>query len=337
MNKEKILLIAPIFYDYEKEIKQELEKIGYKVSFIPLHISGIYLKLLMSLIKKISDKFYYQIYRIYFKKKILESSCDNGYDKVIVINGETLSREIIKNIKEDFLKNKEELYLYIWVPISRNPELLNFSQEYSQIFSFEEKDCKKYGFKFLPNFYSSSLIDKDFQKSNLKETKDIFFMGIYRRDRYELKEKIERVGLEVDISLYHNKITYYLKKILKYSEYKKIKSSKLSFKKMDRKEIYQKMKQAKCLLDNSEIGQLGLTQRIFDSLILKKKIITTNINITTYDFYDPNNILIIDPKNPKISREFIDKNYKNIDKKIIEKYSLKSWIEYLLNKEEMRK
>lgn len=336
MRKEKILLIAPVFYDYEKEIKEELELKGYNVTFISLHIFNSYLKYVMTLIKKISRKLYYQIYKFYFKKKILQNG-NNSFDKIIVINGETLTREAIKSIKKTFLKNKEELYLYIWVPISRNLELLEFSKEYSQVFSFEEKDCKNYGFRFLPNFYSSYFSNKVFQKEKIEKTKDIFFMGIYRKDRYELKEKIEKLNLNTDILLYHNRISYYLKKFFKYSEYKGIKSSKLVFLKMDRKEIYQRILQAEVLLDNSEIGQEGLTQRILDSLVLKKKVITTNSNVTTYDFYNPNNILVINLENPEITSKFFDKPYTDIDEKIIKKYSLERWVNYLLNKEEMKK
>ena len=45
------------------------------------------------------------------------------------------------------------------------------------------------------------------------------------------------------------------------------------------------------------------------ALGMRKKSITTNLDIKEYDFYDKNNILIIDRKNPIINKEFLETNY----------------------------
>ena len=45
-----------------------------------------------------------------------------------------------------------------------------------------------------------------------------------------------------------------------------------------------------------------------------------------YDFYNENNILIIDRENPVIDQNFIDLPYELLPNEIYEKYSLSSWI-----------
>lgn len=59
---------------------------------------------------------------------------------------------------------------------------------------------------------------------------------------------------------------------------------------------------------------------------MRKKLITTNQNIKNYDFYDENNILIVDRKNPVIPYAFVESKYKMLPENIYDKYSLTYWI-----------
>lgn len=64
---------------------------------------------------------------------------------------------------------------------------------------------------------------------------------------------------------------------------------------------------------------------------LHKKLITTNFNIKEYDFYNENNILVIDSENPKINLAFFEKPYEEIPTEILKKYIINGWIENMLN------
>lgn len=65
-------------------------------------------------------------------------------------------------------------------------------------------------------------------------------------------------------------------------------------------EVNENLQNSKVLLDINRIGQSGLTFGVFESINLEKKLITTTADIKKYDFYNPNNILIIDDQNPDI-------------------------------------
>jgi len=85
------------------------------------------------------------------------------------------------------------------------------------------------------------------------------------------------------------------------------------------------------LLDINRIGQKGLTFRVFESLGLEKKLITTNGDIKNYDFYNPNNILIIDEKKTNIPFDFFTKKYNPVSEDILKKYTIETWILQIIN------
>ena len=60
--------------------------------------------------------------------------------------------------------------------------------------------------------------------------------------------------------------------------------------------------------------------------------ITTNKDIVNYDFYNRNNICVIDRKNITIPISFFDNEYENNDKEILYKYSVKGWIDDVFGK-----
>lgn len=322
--REKVLLIAPQFYSYETEIKEELEKKGFQVEYVPLYEKKFIISFFIKCINKIHKNLGAKYYNFYFKK-ILERKRDK-YSKILVINGETLTKKILSYLSKEYLLEKGELILYIWTPVARYPQIRETLALYSKVFSFEYEECQKYNLEFLPNFYSNKM-----KRIDVLEEYDIFFIGQYRKERYKIKMELERLGLKTNIKLYHNKFYYYLFKILKWKEYRHIKSQNLIFKPLTRKEVNYYMNKSKCILDIVDLNQLGLTQRIFDCLYLNKKIITTNEKIKMYDFYNENNIYIL-KREEKIEEEKLKKFFemKKIKVRTGDKYSLENWLNILL-------
>ncbi len=59
---------------------------------------------------------------------------------------------------------------------------------------------------------------------------------------------------------------------------------------------------------------------------MQRKIITTNQSIKNYDFYKPNNILIIDEKHITFKPEFFNTPYEPIPESVYNKYTLSIWV-----------
>jgi hypothetical protein len=89
--------------------------------------------------------------------------------------------------------------------------------------------------------------------------------------------------------------------------------------------------QSKVILDINHPRQTGLTMRTFEALGAQKKLITTNADILNYDFYDKNNVLVIDRENPVIECSFLESNITPYSKEILFKYSIEGWIHTLFS------
>ena len=71
--------------------------------------------------------------------------------------------------------------------------------------------------------------------------------------------------------------------------------------------------------------------RTIEMIGMNKKIITTNQTIKEYDFYNPNNICVIDRNNININTNFFDAQYEPLSDQIYIKYSLEQWIKDILS------
>jgi hypothetical protein len=84
--------------------------------------------------------------------------------------------------------------------------------------------------------------------------------------------------------------------------------------------------QTNVILDLIRDKQSGLSFRIFEAMAYQKKIITSNAYVKDYDFYNPNNILILDENNVQIDSTFFVTPYQPIPEEIYQKYTLSHWV-----------
>ena len=85
------------------------------------------------------------------------------------------------------------------------------------------------------------------------------------------------------------------------------------------------------ILELMREGQNGLSFRVFEAIALEKKIITDNENIKNYDFYNPDNILVLDKNMTNINSDFFQKPYNTLAKEYYNKYTLNQWTERVFN------
>jgi hypothetical protein len=66
--------------------------------------------------------------------------------------------------------------------------------------------------------------------------------------------------------------------------------------------------------------------RTIETLGAKRKLITTNKQISRYDFYNENNIMILNDDNFDEVTGFLKRKYQDIPEHIYKEYSLSSWV-----------
>jgi len=321
LNGKKILYIGPKFFGYENIIKSTLEeKFEAFVDFYDDRPSNdlwtkIFIRLkLKTLIKRKIDTYYTSIF----------NTIDNIlYDYVFVVSPETLSVKELTILKN--LQHHATFILYMWDSFD-NKNSLNTIHLFDRVITFDNHDAKKYHLYFHPLFYIET-----YAKIPSKELfYDLCFIATAHSDRYLIAKKIEKeldqFSLKMISFLYLNtKLIYWGRRLfLKKYHYGPI--ADFSFEPMSQAEIISVISKSKAILDINHPSQVGLTMRTFEALGANKKLITTNTNIKQYDFYNANNITIIDRSNPHIDMGFFDSPYEPLDKEVYEKYSLYNWI-----------
>ena len=91
------------------------------------------------------------------------------------------------------------------------------------------------------------------------------------------------------------------------------------------------MKETKIVLDIHKDIQHGLSFRVFEAMGLGKKLITTNADVTNYDFYNPNNIFVWKEDTDSIPEDFLNTSYQELSEPIYKKYSQENWVKTIFN------
>lgn len=234
-------------------------------------------------------------YKVWFNKKIITYKVKN-----IIIFESLLSSLLVKWINDNIQVN---IHVWYW-NIVRNtirPDLLNFKN--CKLWTFSREDAKTYNMNFNPPPYFSEILCNTKHKIY-----DVVFVG---KDKGRLKqllywkEQLETKKLKTLFHITPNR-TYNVNK--NYSKpipyHESLKLSCVS----------------KAVFDYIEIDNSGQSMRMMESLFLSNKIITNNRLIKDYDFYNSNNIFILNEDDFDKINEFLDKEYTPIDNHIINNY-----------------
>jgi hypothetical protein len=228
---------------------------------------------------------------------------------LFIITVSRYSLEIAKYIRQR--SNKKIIHWY-WNTVSTqhvDPDKIRGYD--TELYSFDENDCKCYQMNYLPTYYFSTI----YLLPN-EIVQDIFFVGADKgrlNELLEWKRIFEAQGLKVK---YHITASSELKKSGNYA----FKSNILYT------EVLVEISKSKAILDFVQAGQTGLTQRPMEALFHKKKLITNDINIIKSDFYNKSNIFILGKDDINKLKEFIYSPYIEIDRKIVEKYDFENWL-----------
>lgn len=324
LKNKKILLIAAKFFSYEEDIRQELVRRGAKVDFIlDRPFNSAFMKAVTKIAPDFMQSLVYLYYQIYFPHIF-----KNEYDFIFVVEGITLSRKMLFRLKK--LNPAAKFILYVWDSLKNRSHIFDNSDCYDKVLTFDPDDAERLGFVFRPLFFT-----KEFERTEDFEGEfDLCFIGTVHSDRYEIVSKLSSTlfpECKKFLFLYfHEKWFYFLNKLLKKS-YKNSDKSEFTFKTISKKKVVGFLSRSSVILDIEHPFQTGLTMRTFEVIGQKRKLATTNASIKRYDFYNPNNILILDRQNPFIPQEFFSGEYENLEASLYQKYTLEEWINDCFN------
>ena len=332
LNGKHILLIA--LSGYPNGIIKQLKDLGASVDYINDKPNDGFL---CKTLGRLQLGFYQKVLDQYYFKKI-EARKHNTYDYILVIRGEYTTKRALIRLKETFPDAK--MILYMWDGL-HEPSTLRIEQKwelFDKVYTFDRIDyeANKDKIDFLPLYYYDSYLPKIVKDCNAADLKyDISFIGTGHADRVRIVKEVMKQCEEhrkktfCYVFMPHPLVFFYNKLVNK--DFKKVSRNDVNFKKLPFEQLYQIYADSRCVVDVENPGQHGLTMRSIEIIGLKRKFITTNPDIVNYDFYNSNNILVIDRKNPIIDMDFFEKPYQLLSDEIYEKYSLRNWLQTVLS------
>jgi hypothetical protein len=310
----RITLISFDNWGFNKHLANVLESQGHVINHIDFHQfvykypnfqTKVYNFILKNFLKK-------NIKNIYYGKEIIKKLEQIGekQDVILTIKGDFIDPKYLK----EFKKYTQKSIGYFNDNTVRCPKIIKAIPCFDTVFSFEKEDCKKYNLNFVTNWIYIE------DQANTARNFEYEIFNICTKDkRLPILFKISKELKELKINA----------KLLVLDKQNPGTKDGIEFfaNKISLEDVSTLVSKSKTLLDINRNGQKGLTFRVFESLGLRKKLITTNSDIVNYDFYNPNNIHLIDENNPMIPTSFFESNYVDVPENQIQKYTLNGWIE----------
>lgn len=281
--------------------------------------------------------FYQEIIHDYYQQK-LEVLKNRNYDYILSIRGEYTPVKTLRLLKKYFPNSRMILYMWDALHQSNTKGIETKWPFYDQVYTFDRIDYEahKKELRFLPLFYYEDCIPdyaNDFDSRYF--TYDLSFIGTGHGDRIRTVKSVMKKCRSSGLNCFSyffmpHRFVYFYNKITN-QDFRNIKISDVAFRMMPLEKLYQIYADSKCIMDMENKNQHGLTMRTIEILGLHRKLITTNKDIVNYDFYNSDNIFLLDRENPVVEMSFFEKPYKLLDEKIYKKYSLTNWILEILH------
>ena len=323
--KLTVLFLNLDYMEYDQQIADKLCNKGYKVFFenycpkpslfhrIWRLLSGIKAATIATNCRQ------NQIVSKYKRKKI---------DVVFMTAGQKMRVDTLKKLRKD---HSDAVFVwYSWDYEKIVDEFAEKIKVFDYVANFEKGLSQKYDIAYRPLFYCKKSDTPYEDRKN-----DISFVGTYHsnRQKYICKILESYPELKSRIHILKHDERNSLRKILDYLCRNSLKLEKYCYSKgLPYQEVIDITEHSKCLLDFPFSEQVGLTIRTFEALGAGCKLITSNKSIKNYDFYNPNNIYVVDLDSMELpERDFFVRKYEQPPNEIVDKYSLDSWIDWLVN------
>lgn len=323
-KKQKVLLLMYPFYSLHKLITAELERMGYETISINtqyydlglldrLKISAKKLIYRISRKKNIEELIYQDITEIW-KNKIIKYG---EYDICLNTHSDYFHDDLLKEAR----KHTKQMISYFYDGLSRaDQNIFETIKYFDDFYVFDESDIKKY-----PNYPLKLTTNFIFPQKKIKVPEifdyDFYYLAFYDKSRVEILNKISDFFIANDIN-FKFEIHCIPPSEGKYGGHRNVGliDGEVSY-----EEYLKRMEKSKFTLDILVNFHKGLSFRIFESLLYKRKVVTNNPTVKNYDFYSPQNFFIIGERPMEELLEFMKTPFQPVDFDIINKYSFENW------------
>ena len=326
----RVLFLGSPFFDYYRHIIGAFERRGYEVDHYndrpsenPFLKGAIRLR--PTLVTAITER---------YQDSILAATKDQDYDLILVVNGKAFTPGFIEALRAQH--PRAEAVLYLWDAIKLYPHVLGFADLFDRRYTFDAADAVEHPtFTLWPLFYTDDYraIGEDGPGTDFEH--DIVNVCSAHANRYTLMTwlvpALRARGLRVFSYLFLNRVQFAYNR-LRLDAFKGARAREFNFRPLSAADYTRVLRGSKAVLDVSHSSQSGLTIRTIETLGARRKLITTNADVTSYDFYDPSRVLLIDAERPDVDAitEFIATPQQELDPTVYESYGVHPWVGTML-------
>lgn len=321
------MFISPKTFDYEKEIKAELEHAGCTVDWhddrpASTPIVKALIRFRPELIAAMCDAYF---------DRIIDQGRGVRYDVVFVIKGEAISAERLKLLRDS--QPQARFLYYSW------DSLRNFKNGavklafFNKAYSFDRLDSEIHQqVRHLPLFYTKTYENMAGRGAAAANDIGMLFLGTIHSDRYAVVQRILQAATTSGASrpayahfYYQSKWVLALRKLVD-AHFRAIPWKDVRWHALGKAQIQALFARSDIVLDVHHPGQTGLTMRTIECLGAQKKIITTNADVLRHDFYRADNILVVDRLAVQVPASFLTTPYQPLPDEVYQRYSLRNWL-----------
>lgn len=331
VEMRKALFICSPFFGYYRHIVNQLETRGFEVDYFNdrpsenAFVKGL-IKINPRMLKPIIERYY---------DSIVRKTASKNYDLVFCINNKVLTKETLEALRKNHPNAK--FVFYTWDSIKLYPNTKDVLAWFDRTYSFDKADCETtLNLVHLPLFYTEvyEAIGRETTYGEVSDRKyDVLSVCTAHPNRYRILSKLVPFLVSSKVKIYSYLFIEPLQFIYNkffVSEFKKAKRREFSMAKLSEAEVLSLVKQSRAVLDIQHADQTGLTMRTIETLGAKRKLITYNRSIKEYDFYNKNNIYVLDDHNWDGIVDFLRGDGEPIDESIYQSYSIRSWVDRIL-------
>lgn len=304
MRNNKILIVKRISNDFDRFVVRNLSTLDNDIDVMDVLKGNS--KLMRKIIKIIKNTSLDILFPLCLK---ISSKSIKAYSQVIIFD-DYPDDLLIKWIKK---KNpKCSVKLWLWNVPNYSIEQL---KDKCYIYCFDKLYAERHGIRFVEQFYFDDYVNG---LDNKVIEQQICYIG-YDKNRRELLDRLAEIFDKYSISYKFYLISDEVKESI--SEHYQIQRKPLKY-----SDVIEIDCKSEVIIEIVSGEQKGLTWRSLEALFLNKKMITNNVAVKKFDFYNRNNIFIINVDEFSELPSFLTQPITEIPSEIKKKYRAKSWL-----------
>lgn len=247
---------------------------------------------------------------------------------VLVVKGEGLSRRVAFEMRDTLAA--ASMGLYLWDGVENVKGVSSILSAFDSVATFDPVDAKTFGWTYRPLFGRNISAHEEIASPSQFEW---CFIGTIHSDRHRVIHRLrQRYGQQARsfvFGYFQSPLMLFVRRLGDWTLWLAPKGT-LSTKPMPAAEVARIVERSRAVLDVEHPRQRGFTMRTIETLLVEKKLVTTNKYILTSNLFHPSRVVVINRTEPVIPAGFLDLPYLPVPDSLRNYYSCEGWVSELL-------